>query len=271
MKKGIIILSILAAITSSCKWGESKKTAGNEGEQNDSIFIEIPTETDTLFTTSVIRPNEKLQVKKIYTDSLEYIDYNDDGDYSFFVVRKNNKNFRLLDGRTDRETYPGLNRGDKIEIQWKIDSVLVGADSENWEMIEWVISINGIEDGKLSTFRKINKKSIVYTFIDDFSDIGKRDFKKEIEYFLANTTDENILQCLSNENGEILVYISSYRSEYEEYTRGVPSIMARIENHNQDELFRLGIEFEYDGENFYGRTFYQIDKDTNELTKIEMQ
>ena len=111
MKKTIIILAIFALIASSCEQATKKQVVNNSA----------PSWIDSTFTSD-IRPNEKLQLGKIYTDNFEYIEYNDQGYDISFAVKKDGKIVSLLDDTAEGET-PVLNRGDMVEIQWKIDSL----------------------------------------------------------------------------------------------------------------------------------------------------
>ena len=116
MKRTVIILSVLALIASSCGQATKKQVVNNSA----------PSWIDSTFTSD-IRPNEKLQLGKILTDNFEYIEYNED-DFSF-AVKKDGKIFSLLDDTPVGET-PVLNRGDRVEIQWKIDSIHPGGNHE---------------------------------------------------------------------------------------------------------------------------------------------
>ena len=85
MKKTIIILSTLALLVSNCGQATKKQA------ENDSTF----SWADSTFYSN-IRPSEALQLGTLYTDSFEYIDYNDDGDDFFITVKKDNKIHDLI-------------------------------------------------------------------------------------------------------------------------------------------------------------------------------
>jgi hypothetical protein len=85
MKKAGIILSTLALVAGSCGQATKKQA------ENDSTF----SWADSTFYSN-IRPSEALQLGTLYTDSFEYIDYNDDGDDFFITVKKDNKIHDLI-------------------------------------------------------------------------------------------------------------------------------------------------------------------------------
>jgi len=275
MKKTVIILSVFALIASSCGQAMKKQAKNNEVvfEQNNENPVVISEKIDSIFT-SPIRPKEKLLAGKIYSDNFEYLDYNDQGDYFFFVVHKDNQHFTLLDGCTEGKV-PKLNRGDILEIQWKIDSSWVAGDGDKLDMREWATNIKKTKDGELSIFRNTNKKTKLYYFIDDldnYTDYGKNSLIDEVEYFLANATDENILQYLNDGTGEIQIYITDYwqGKTAKPDKKGYPTITARVENYAENkytQLIKLGIE--YDNENYYKKTYYQYDEEKNEYIRIE--
>ena len=93
MRKIVIILSVLALIVSSC--GQTTKKQAETNESAGTVQISYNEMPETLVLNedgtfnSFIRPNEKLQISTTYTDTFEYIDFNDEGDDAFIDVKKN--------------------------------------------------------------------------------------------------------------------------------------------------------------------------------------
>jgi len=235
MKKITIILSILALIASSC--GQATK------KQEETIVNE--------------QEEIKIEIGKIYTDTFEYVDYDGFYDYPYllFIVKKDDQILTLIDDCPTSSTRTP-NRGDIVEIQWKTDGTT-----------KLAVNMKKIQDGKLSVFRKTNNKPRSYIFMENNQ---PEDYQttliNEIEYFLANTTDENMIKYLNDEKGEIQIYISKYKRGADQ--KDYPIITARIDNYDGKEhtLIKLGIEF--DSEN-YERIYYQFDEKRNEYIRIE--
>jgi hypothetical protein len=245
MKKITVILSILVFITSSC--GQKAKNQAETVDQQE--------EKETA-----------RQADKIHTDTFEYFDYSDLYDYPFFIIKKDNQNFTLLDDCSTGKNF-ALNRGDSVEIQWKTDSTRMAGGNEVSSMTLWAVNIKKTADGKLSVFRKTNNKPRSYIFMENNQPVEYQTaLINEVEYFLANTTDKNILQYLKGEEGDIQIYISSYGKG--ETGKGYPTVTARIDNYDKNEhtLIQLGIEF--DNKNFE-RKYYRFDKEKNEYIQLK--
>ena len=84
---------------------------------------------DSTYTLSV-RPNEKLHVGKAYTDTFEYLDYNEEGDDLRLIVKKDGKIYPLIANELWDAivTNPQFNKGDLLEIQWTIDFLAPAGD-----------------------------------------------------------------------------------------------------------------------------------------------
>jgi len=74
-----------------------------------------------------IRPNKKLKLHTVYTDTIEFINYNDEGDYFFMEAVKDHKDIYLYYNWDGEDKYD-FKKNDLIEVQWKIDSAWVAED-----------------------------------------------------------------------------------------------------------------------------------------------
>jgi hypothetical protein len=110
MKKPFLILSVLAIIASSCNQTAKQQTA----------------EEEVTSLTSSLRPDEfNLQMGIIYTDTFEFTGIFYDDEYTYYQLKLENdyRNELLIRNRVKDE--PRLNVGDKLEIQWIIDSIMI--------------------------------------------------------------------------------------------------------------------------------------------------
>jgi len=217
MKKTVIILSVFALIASSCGQATKKQTVNNPASSlTDSTF------------TSDIRPNEKLQLGKVYTDNFEYINYNDQTDYFFFSVRKDNKEITLLDNVADKQTSI-LNRGDMVEIQWKIDSSWVAGDGDRLEMTEWAINVKKTKDGNVSLFKKKYTKPLKYNYENNYSTSFLDEIYKNVEYYLANSKQDLVKLAINDPNSSLIYSIEEREKNGKKYY--AVGISNEIENH----------------------------------------
>jgi hypothetical protein len=254
MKKTILIFSLLAFIASSC--GQLKKQA----KENT---ISDPEKSDTIFT-SPIRPNEKLELGKIYTDHFEYMNYNDLYDYFYFVVKKNGETMTLIDA-CDEEKIPELNRGDIVEIQWKIDSVWI--DGEPLKMNELATFVKNTKDGNVSLFKKKYAKPLKYTYHekDKYTDWFFDEIYKNVEYYLANSTNDLVRSHVNSRNSNLGYSIEEQeRDQKMYYLIGIYNETSTSEDvENRSSIIR----WLYISEDL--QTIYDYDLPNDELIKFE--
>lgn len=153
--------------------------------------------------TSPIRPGERLLPGEIFTDRFEYAGYNSDGDYYCLLVNKDGKTFWLIDGCPE-ETTSALNRGDSVEVSWKIDTVRIAGDGDRPEMTEWAVNIDKTGEGKVSLLRKrlSQPPELRCSGTDDtprFSESYLSDLRDSVEYYMANFMEEEVGKVLDDD------------------------------------------------------------------------
>lgn len=128
---------------------------------------------------------------------LEFIDYNDDGDYFLLNAKKGRILYSFINDKNEDRS---LLRGDLVEITWKWDTIYIAGDGETPELAEWIVSIKKMKDGKISVFRKQYPEKMPYSVIGD--DNLTSEFKDKlyslVEYYLANSKKESVKQCIRN-------------------------------------------------------------------------
>ena len=238
MREVVFILSVFALIASSCGEATKKQDETTNREKNDTII-----EKGTL--TSDIRPNEKLQIGKTYTDNFEYIDYGAASEDDFFFdLKKDGKEILLIDGCAKGKT-PILNRGDMVEIQWEIKE-----GNEIFDTTEWAVKIKKTKDGNVSLFKKKYPKPLrYYYFNEDYSTSLLDEIYKKIEYYLANSKQGLVKVHIDGQNSNLVYSIEDREVDGEKYY--VVGISNEFENHTSiiqwiylsDNLQKI---FEYD-------------------------
>lgn len=92
---------------------------------------------------SELRPGEKLHFGKIYTDIVNYVEFNNDYDLWSFGVEKNGKTSVLV---YPYEDPPAFVLGDQLSITWKIDSHRNAGDPEMLHFSEFLIDAKKAEE-----------------------------------------------------------------------------------------------------------------------------
>ncbi len=189
-------------------------------------------DADNEVLTSPVRGGEQLEVGKIYTDDdFEYVEYNDQGDYFFFVVQRDDERMIFLDGYPAGSTLPVLNRGDRVEIQWKVDSSWVAGDGERLVMTEWATNIKKTEDGSLSLFKKKHPNPLPYQYDKEwaFTEGFLVRIREAVEYYLANTKQQRVRDVLDDPSANIGFSIEEQRRDGQLYY--LIGIYNEFENH----------------------------------------
>lgn len=85
-----------------------------------------------------IRPNKSIKLNKVYTDTIQFIGYNDDYDYGYLEGKKNNKDVYLNYSWNGGDNY-NFKKDDFIQITWKMDSIYIAGDGETLQFAETAI------------------------------------------------------------------------------------------------------------------------------------
>lgn len=169
--------------------------------------------------------SEKIQqviAKKdsVKQDTMEFVSYNDDFDYSQLNGKKGKEEITFVnDNNNDRS----LLRGDMIAIEWKNDTIYIAGDGEKPENAQWLVSAKKLEDGNVSKFRKKYGKPMKYysSKEDEISDSYRNHLYQLAEYYIANSKKD--LLKLSIKNRDDLGYSieKRMRDNKEYYVLGI--------------------------------------------------
>jgi len=244
MKKTIFILSAIALVAIGCKQATKKQTV------NDSAL----SRTDSTYYSSIrssIRQGEALQLHTLYTDGFEYIGYDDNGDDFFITVKKDDEIHLLISDDIHHTVSDlNLNRGDMVEIQWKIDSFRPAGDEELLWFKEYAEKITKTKEGDVSLFKKKYPKPLMYYGErSDYTTSFLDKIYKNVEYYLANSKQDLVKLAISNPKNSLIYSIEEREMDGKRYY--AVGIFSEFENHqsiiqwiylSQD----LGTIFEYD-------------------------
>lgn len=184
MEKLILLLTI-AFLMQSC---------GN-GSEKESTKLHISADSLNSEHISQFRPNEKIKLGKVYTDTVEFIAYNDDGDYQWLYVKKSKDTLILVnENNYDRS----LLRGDEIEVQWKMDSIWIAGEGERLDFAEWLTSIK-----KLNPLKLVDKK-VKFLWRETHY---VEEYKTDINYIILN---EEYIRTISEPEKAALAYVATF-------------------------------------------------------------
>ena len=150
----------------------------------------------------------------IKKDTIEFISYNDDFDYSQLNGKKGKENIDFInDNNNDRSFL----RGDLIAIEWKNDSIYIAGDGETPQNAQWIVSAKKIKDGNVSKFRKEYGKEIKYHFSNEDQLSGSYLDHLYIlaEYYIANSNRDLIKLTIKNKQD--LAYSVEKRSREDKH------------------------------------------------------
>lgn len=137
----------------SCNQGvKEKKTPETKVQKIEPIQEKvdtIPADKKTTKFSSALRPKEPVVLNEIYTDTLEFIDYNDDYDYRYIIGHKNGMEVSLFYNWDwfDNEVYNFL-QGDVIAVQWKMERMAIPGDQETVGIAEMALDAKKIASGR---------------------------------------------------------------------------------------------------------------------------
>lgn len=224
MKYFLLISVVLLFSCTDKKVSVPKKSNDTTGVTSKNIDV-IPEEVNVF---SAIRPDERLNKGEQYADEAEYVDYDANGDYALFTVKKGKEVVAL---QTNFEGSDQFNRGDVLKITWKMDSTFIAGEGEKLDFTEWLINAEKVKDGNVSLFKKKYPKPIKYTWaeVEEYTKDFKDYLYTQVEYYLANSKKDLVKAHLKNPDTELVYSIEDRQKDGRSYT--VLGIANEFEHH----------------------------------------
>ncbi len=151
----LVLLAILLCVcTNACKdkpvtpnktESDSKLEIGNRNEDTVQSKSEKKTPTPSKLS-SVLRLNEKIEFGKIYTDTVNFISFDDNYDYWYFLAQKNKDTVQIM--YSVDIPINELVKGDKIEINWGMKRLEEAGDPEISYVKPYLVSFKKISSTK---------------------------------------------------------------------------------------------------------------------------
>lgn len=184
---------------------------------------------------------------EIFKDTLEFISYDDNGDYTRLNSIKGKDFYSFINDKNDSRS---LLRGDICQIQWKKDTIYIAGEGDAPEIANFLISMKKIKDGNVSKFRKEYKTKLKYHWSDDnYSTNYLDEIYLLVEYYIANTNNELVKQAIKDK----------VQIEY--------SIENRTENSKDYDVLGIGYLFEH---RFTIMQWIYIDRETKQIYEYDL-
>lgn len=213
MKYFLLISVVLLFSCTDKKVSVPKKSNDTTSVTSENIDV-VPEEVNVF---SAIRPDERLNKGEQYADEVEYVDYDANGDYALFTIKKGNEVVVL---QTNFEGSDRFNRGDVLKITWKMDSTFIAGEGEKLDFTEWLINAEKVKDGKVSLFKKKYNKPIKFYWAE--GEEYTKDFKDylytQVEYYLANSKKDLVKVHLQNPDTQFVYSIEDLQKDGRSYT-----------------------------------------------------
>ncbi|TPG45359.1 hypothetical protein [Flavobacterium pectinovorum] len=241
----------------SCKENKEATTENLNTTQKDTINIKETKVVSNNTQTSVLRPNEKLKIQQVYSDLVEFVNFDGNGDYALFTVQKNKE---LISLYTNLENAKTFKRGDLLDVKWKMDTIYIAGEGEKQDFGEWLVDAKKVKDGNVTLFLKKYKKPIkYYSEKEDYTADYKDFLYTQVEYYLANSKNELVKAALKSPDADLSYSIEEKDREGRSYI--VLGISNDFEHHTNI------LQWLYlDNEN---NTLYEYDLPNDKLIKFD--
>jgi len=146
---------------------------------------------------------------------LEFVEYNDDGDYFLLMAKKERQIRSFINDNDDRT----LLRGDTIEITWQDKTIYMAGDGDAPEQAQSIVSIKKIADGNVSKFRKSYSKKLNYNWVgeNEYTSSYLDKLYLVVEYYIANSKNQ-LLQLHIGKKEDLSYSIERQTRADKEYT-----------------------------------------------------
>jgi len=178
--------------------------------------VKIPDQVIAAPEKKKIQPKENSVVIPQQRITVEFIGYNDDGDYELFNARKGNEDYSFVNSGDDKRTFL---RGDLVELLWQKDTIYMAGDGDSPQEAKHILSAKKVKDGKVSEFRKGYQKELKYYTVeaDKYSKSYLDKIYLIVEYYVANSQNELLKLQIKNRN-DLSYSIEAQTRADKEYT-----------------------------------------------------
>lgn len=209
MKTSPVFLLIMLLFTACHNESRKNKYIINNGKSAKvEIFSDVKVSKEMKSEPDKSKRETALQKKQ--TDTVLFKEFNDDGDYFLFIVAQGKQQMSLIynDDILNRNDFV---RGDKVMIEWELDSIRNAGDDEVLDFVKRLKKAKKIKEGKVSLFRKEHNKTITYVSngaVDNYSDHFINQVHNIVEYVVANSKAETLQRVLQTPKATLFYSIT---------------------------------------------------------------
>lgn len=195
MKQWILLFGM--SIFYSCKDVQHKDTNKPSVDSSSVVPLKIRDTLPEVLYKSELSPGNKLPIGKVFTDTVTFVERDDNGDYFLFYIRKKNRLISLVYDDLAEQKLDFL-RGDSLVIEWKMDSIWIAGDGDRLDFKERLVGVKKIKDSKVAAFRKSYTKPLKYWYGQDteYTDELKDYLYRLVEYYIAYSKQPLVLMHL---------------------------------------------------------------------------
>jgi hypothetical protein len=130
-------------------------------------------------------------------EPMEFVEYNDDGDYFLVIAKKKDSLFSFINNESNDRS---LLRGDLIDVAWETATIEIAGDGGTQERAQKIVSILKIKDGNVAKFRLHYQKALKYTWPEEenYSTYYLDKLYNLVEYYIANSRNELLKLHIKN-------------------------------------------------------------------------
>lgn len=188
----------------------NNKAADSTVVKQDSTMATPATLKDTVAYTSPLRKGDTLTKGKIYTDTVSYVAYNDNGDNALFVCVKDKDTVALI---FNSNNTPALSNGDLVLLQWKMDMYEPAGDPDFPYPTAYLVDFHLLQPGKVTQLKKVYSLLQAHYNDKEVTAEGKDEIDAAVWYYIANTTDTAIRNVIDVEQQALQYTIEVYKGE----------------------------------------------------------
>lgn len=173
------------------------ETGETETEFVDKVYQRISAVERKELEFVVPKVAKPKNTKAIYSDELEFVALEQNGDNDLLIARKSKDTMAFV---CNFNTPIQLERGDKIRLHWKWDHFIATDESQPQEARQFALDFKLLKKGPLSIliqkgFYRLKSAGSPAAL----SDYGKQIIEYNLKYYLANATDQKIRRVVDQE------------------------------------------------------------------------
>ncbi|MRG44964.1 hypothetical protein GFS24_07555 [Chitinophaga sp. SYP-B3965] len=185
-------------------------------------------------------PAAKEKQDDIHLDNFTFLDYNQEGDESLFIVCRKGDTLAMIYNTEEGITYQ---MGDRIGLVWKDSAYSPAGDPQSSYTAHFVQQHTLVKEGALSRFLKSHPVTFTFVFPDQVTEYAHDIIFKRACYYMANTASQPLRSIVDKQTDSLSINVEEMNKgfllRFKHTTDSLPQLYINFE-----ELYQL---YEYDG------------------------